>query len=293
MLVFFYGRFFHSIYLACLLSGKIHINDCYQVNQYKNMSKDRNKNSGCNFKAILLLIGFFLFAVLGLQLGKVFNHASNSSVADLSPSLLPTVYRPATNQKNVLLFLSDDLSKQTPTILSIWLIVYSNDPPNMVFLSIYPESNDGNSKRDRVVEKHLRKEKGLFPSQQLWNKLISENYWWDDYLVFDMPFLGKFIDVAGGIDFDNRHLGGMEALSIIAAISDKSSLSKDEQIIIAKGICKRLHNGITPQQSNEDSIFRLASEHYLSDHTPDSLSSAWQSIVTVQPPVDCEFPTSP
>jgi len=184
------------------------------------------------------------------------------------------------------------LSSKRPNLISVWLLIKTDEPPNLIFLPIYPQTENGSSEYDREFAKAIDFDSTGFPTQYFWNTLISSNLWWDHYIIFDKQFIGEIIDSIGGIKYENTNLGGAEALTAVASISDKSNLSTYEQLIIAKAICDKIHNGEINELINTP--FTSQSPNHL--HTNlriGELDNLWGKTISTKPNFDCEFPLQP
>ena len=242
-------------------------------------------------KLILILSFFLLCLILGFRGGVLYNRLKGENTPYSTITAAPTLPHPLTEQENILLILIDDITKSQPTLLGTWLLIKTETPPKLIFLPIYPSTDNINTKLDENLNQSFSLNKSNFPNQQYWNELIAHKYWWNNYILLDREALSTIIDSIGGITYEKKRLSGNDLLSLITAKSDKSEFSMDGQYFITKAICNQMQKH--EEKNPVDSIFKQSSKGIITDFNPNELTKRWNNIIQGQSQFSCEFPSFP
>lgn len=124
----------------------------------------------------LALLAFILFLFLGFQVAKLF-----AAPGEIQSGDLPSQDEVA--QSNILLVHVDQLDRENPALVSLWVIFsYRADPVSLTFLPIYPTGKEGET--DQAALFSLSSDKKISPDflERLQNQY---NLQWSRLILID------------------------------------------------------------------------------------------------------------
>ncbi len=236
----------------------------------------------------------------GLQPG---DHSNAPLPAEALARVINPNQKPPTRmeQHNVLLIGVDDLGSLTPTLESVWLILYIPDLPQITWMPIYPHvlrRQDGMHIEARAsVREAFNITNGAYPSQGFLSIIEEEGIWWDYYILVDQTAVIELIDSLGGIDSltpgkipETKKSSGSEAFSDLRSTSGNLQEALISQANLIQQLCR-----IPPESylklDQALSIFKQLDDHLKTDLTPQQIIEGLQSMVGNGGRFVCDFPS--
>jgi len=204
-------------------------------------------------------------------------------------------------QRNVLLIGVDNLGSLSPTLESVWLILYIPDLPQITWMPIYPQvlrRQDGIRIEARAnVRGAFEISNGAYPTQGFLNTIEDEGIWWDYYIMVDETAVIELIDTLGGIDSltlgklaETSTSSGSEAFSNLRSTSGNLQEALISQADLIQQLCR-----IPPESylklDQVLSIYQRLDDHIKTDLTPQQIIEGLQGMVGNGGRFVCDFPS--
>ncbi len=216
----------------------------------------------------------------------------------ISPHLDPPEMK---QQRNVLLIGVDELGALSPTLESVWLILYIPDLPQITWMPIYPQVLRGQKgihieAKAKVRETFDISGRGI-PTQEFLKTLEEEGIWWDHYIVVDQQAVIGLIDSLGGIDSiasgkspESEKSSGSDAFSDLHSTTGNLQEALISQANLIQQICR-----IPPESyldsDNALSIYQQLKGNLKTDLTPLQIVAGLQGMVSNGGRIVCDFPS--
>jgi hypothetical protein len=138
---------------------------------------------------LLLIILFLVFSVLGFI---VISKAEKLFSANDAPQ--PVYQSINTHQTNLLFIHLDDLQKEQPQLISVWVLFsLSSDTNSLAFKSIYPSVSNENLTGNLISSFSLDLER--LPSAEFLAQLEKLNFDWDGIVIMDQSTIASLGNV--------------------------------------------------------------------------------------------------
>lgn len=228
------------------------------------------------------------------------------SFAPQSPAGFPDldldlVRRPTPEQRNILLVGVDHLGSPSPTLESIWLILYIQDMPQITWMPVYPEiaaSPGGVQIRtDPSLEGNLQLHSGSLLPEVFLQALREKSIHWDNYLILDQAALAGVIDALGGLErlsrqpqAEDEKLDGLQAIAALIPVKENSQAAMLSQAFLIQQLCRtspQSHFNLNRLQS----LFKLLDSHLATDLEPGQIMADMNSMLLYGGGFKCEFPS--
>lgn len=194
---------------------------------------------------------------------------------------------PTNGQRNILIIGVDDLSKENPDLVGIWLLMYFPENPNLTFAPIYPNIKSQNQpSTSQTAEFHTVIRNGSIDKKIL-NQLNQDKIWWHGYVLLDSTAVKE------AVHFSNQ-VNEPETISTTTSVNDPylsggSYLTGiDYQTDLLKHLCQRTNN-ITAD-TDISKILALIPTHIRTDMNLISIIQDWKSLISQENDLVCEFP---
>ena len=194
---------------------------------------------------------------------------------------------PTNGQRNILIIGVDDLSKENPDLVGIWLLMYFPEKPKLSFASVYPNIwNQTQLSTSHTADLHPVIKNGSI-NKKLLNKLHQENIWWHGYVLLDSTAVKK------AVNFYNR-ANDQDSISTTNSVNDPylsgepSLTGIGVQTGILKHFCQRTNN--LTADTDISTILALIPTHIRTDMNLITIIQDWKSLISQEHDLVCEFP---
>lgn len=206
---------------------------------------------------------------------------------------------PRQKQRNLLLIGIDNLDDHSPSLMSVWLILYIPDLPHIIWMPIYPGIEQSQQGVQVVSNADLAEafqlDRDSAPSQEFLRALEGEGMRWDNYAIIDQTAAIDLIDALGGIEIAAtestalQKMSGEEAFAGLLSTSDDLQATLLSQAQLIHQLCRISSRYSINQQIGQ--IIVDFSNHLNTDIDPEQLISDLQTMRMHNGGYVCEFPS--
>lgn len=214
---------------------------------------------------------------------------------------LDLVRRAPPEQRNILLIGVDHLGSPSPTLESIWLILYIQDMPQITWMPIFPEiatsPNGIQIRTDPALEGNLQLQSGSILPESFQQALRDKSIEWNNYLVLDQAAVAGIIDALGGLErlsrqqqIEEEKLDGLQAIAELMPVGDSSQAALLSQAFLIQQLCRtspQSHFNLNRLQS----LFKLLDSHLATDLEPEQILADMNGMLLYGGGFKCEFPS--
>jgi hypothetical protein len=200
-------------------------------------------------------------------------------LADKSNGLASSAPAPYLNaqssdtQFNMVMIHVDDLSKEDPSLVSVWgLFMATHDHPGLIFKPFYPSNLDAKVSEDLAKSFSVTPEKA--PSQKFLEKLYNAtNFSWNSYVLVDDTAV-KTLD---------EWLAGNSADSI-SPVTTRYRIEEEDAIV--QNFCDQFAGLLI--RENQPQWTSLIPNHLRTDFSLESFLTRWEKLTTAPNPPQCK-----
>jgi hypothetical protein len=194
-------------------------------------------------------------------------------------------------QRNILIVGVDDLGEPSPTLSSIWLIIYLQDSPHLMLLPIYPI---GETHPDGTLIDKLDDDFRLTPQRSLHSDFITaleeKEIWWTGHIIIDKYALADVVDFIAEANA-NPFLGGVNAITSIPIARDAPYKSVIGQADLIKNLCQNTTGLSSIPRWQYLHLFAMTQDHFSTDYVAEEALDEWLHLLSEGGGISCEFPS--
>jgi len=236
----------------------------------------------------------------GEQAYSRFRSFAPQSPANFQNMDLGLVRRSTPEQRNVLLIGVDHLGSPSPTLESIWLVLYIQDLPQITWMPIYPEITTRGKHVLIQTDSSLKESFQLLPDsllpQGFQQALRAKHIHWDNLIILDQSAMAGVIDTLGGLERLTSQLAegdvvdGLHSIAILQPANIDSQAALLSQANLIQQLCRtspQEHINLTRLQN----LLKTMSSHLVTDLEPEQVISDMSSMLLYGGGFTCEFPS--
>lgn len=237
----------------------------------------------------------------GEQAESRFRSFAPQSPANFQDLDLQFATRAASEQRNILLIGVDHLGSPSPTLESIWLILYIQDMPQITWMPIYPEvtaSGQGvHIQADTSLEDKFQLQTKMVLAQGFQQALRENNIRWDNLIILDQAAVAGVIDTLGGLErlssqqqAEDGVVDGLNSIAILRPTSESSQTALLSQVNLIQQLCRtspQSHINITRLRQ----LLKTLGSHLMTDLEPEQIIADMNSMLLYGGGFTCEFPS--
>lgn len=215
---------------------------------------------------------------------------SNNVLTPPVPSSAHNGHEQIIHQRNLLVIGVDDLETKSPSLQSVWLIIFMPNTPHFMLLPIYPNGSFVENKQlsmaDPLPETFLL-DKRKAPRESFFKALEVKEIWWNAYILLDETALIEVSNFIGRIS----ETSSTNIIKIVPDADDDPIGSLLGQAEFVQSLCRQ-----TTTISNVDTqqyldLLSKVRGHIISDLDFDTTITEWQELITNSGNISCEFPS--
>jgi len=202
------------------------------------------------------------------------------------PSFSP-IEMPNNGQRNILFIGVDDLSKESPELVGIWLLMYFPGNSNLTLAPVNPKIWSQYQTSTAQTSEFTSVIKNGSLDKKLLNQLHQEEIWWHGYVLLDSTAVIEAVHISNQVN-------DLEAFSTFNSVndpflSDEPNLTGiDYQTDLLKYFCQQT-NYFTIE-TDISKILALIPVHIRTNLNLISIIQDWKSLITQENDLVCEFP---
>lgn len=234
---------------------------------------------------ILSIIAFGICLIVGIQAGsRSLAHPTPAATSTPNLSISPS------QQRTIVLIVTDDVQSPTPHLFGVWLALYRLDVPQVVMVPLYPNSSADPSVAQQDLVDSFALSSDHTPSLGFFSALREFHFEWNGYILSDLTGLARLVDWVGGVHFNGQDANGSMVLSELVSPWDDLTAAFTSQENIFKNLCDRSVD--LPVDTDWMKLTKDLSPRHLQSNLDLQLVVAdWKSLISQQEPVTCQFPS--
>ena len=211
---------------------------------------------------------------------------SNAPNRTSQPSFSP-IEMPNNGQRNILFIGVDDLSKERPELVGIWLLMYFPGNSNLTFAPVNPKIWSQSQTSTPQTSEFTSVIKNGSIDKKLLNQLHQEEIWWHGYVLLDSTAVKE------AVHFSNQ-VNDLEAFSTFNSVNDPFLSGEpkltgiDYQTDLLKYFCQQTNYFTIDTDISK--ILALIPVHIRTNLNLISIIQDWKSLITQENDLVCEFP---
>jgi hypothetical protein len=168
---------------------------------------------------------------------------------------------------------------------SIWLAAHAENSKHKYLIPIFPSTDDQDHNIILANSFSIEQDK---PSEAFWDEMKKENFWWKGYVIGDQDTTIRLIDSLGGIDLQNQHLDGLQAVNSITSWKNNSQISIHQQRLFFESVCNKI---FTDQFPDQKLINEIVDQNSLADTRTKIFIANMIANIENNGRFACNFPT--
>jgi hypothetical protein len=197
------------------------------------------------------------------------------------------------HQRNILVIGVDDLVSASPSLKSVWLIIYMPNIPHFMLLPIYPiksisETNDLSTGGSLKEKFQLDKKKT--PQISFFEAIGANDIWWNSYILMDDTALAEVSNFVGNLD-NNPNFDSISAIKNVPDPEHDPLGALLGQADIVQGLCSQTVRLSTVETQQYLMLLKNIREHVRTDLNFDKTIAEWQQLLLSSGNISCEFPS--
>jgi len=211
---------------------------------------------------------------------------SNSSNR-ISQQSFSQINIPANGQRNILLIGVDDLNKEKPVLMGLWLLMYFPENPNLTFAPVNPVVwRQAQTSTSQTNEINLVARNGSL-DKYFSNQLHQDDIWWHGYILLDSTAVKE------AVQFSNK-LNDLETINSFYPVDDPYLFDDSDltgiahQTDLLNHFCRQTNNFTADTDFSE--ILALIPTHIRTNLSLISIIQDWKSLISQENNLVCEFP---
>lgn len=211
---------------------------------------------------------------------------SNAPNRTSQPSFSP-IDIPNNGQRNILFVGVDDLNKESPELVGIWLLMYFPGKSNLTFAPVNPKIwSQSQTSTSQTAEFNAVIKNGSI-DKKFFSQLRQEDIWWHGYVLLDSTAVKEVVL------FSNQ-VNDLETISTFNSVNDPylsggpNLTGLDYQTDLLKYICQKTNN--FTKDTDISKILALIPIHIRTNLNLISIIQDWKSLITQENNLVCEFP---
>ncbi len=236
----------------------------------------------------------------GEQAQSRFNSFAPQSPPNFQDMDLSVVRRPEPEQRNILLIGVDHLGSPSPTLESIWLVLYIQDMPQITWMPIYPEITTRGRSVQIQTDTSLKENFQIIPDsllpQGFHQALRAKHIRWDNMIILDQSAVAGVIDTLGGLErltslpAEGDVVDGLHSIAILQPADEDSQAALLSQANLIQQLCRtspQSHINLTRLHA----LLKTMSNHLITDLDPEQVIADMNSMLLYGGGFTCEFPS--
>jgi hypothetical protein len=236
---------------------------------------------------------FVIFLVTGLWGGlsigsSSFARSKETPLAVDSGKSPVTTTLPTTGQRNLLVVGVDNLTAAHPRLEGAWLVMYFKGKPDLTFLPLHPQPNENSKPTSSGIYASFSLDETGHPSQDFLEQL-SQQIWWNNYIVIDKTALTALIDLLGGMQVGNQHLTGAQVLAKMVSTWEGTNGAYVGQARLLSHLCEQAQ-AISLSEEQVTAKLKQIETNLATDLDINENLGVWLNKTNNSRSLYCEFP---
>lgn len=197
------------------------------------------------------------------------------------------------HQRNLLVIGVDDLDSDSPSLKSVWLIIFMPNTPHFMLLPIYPNSSFSGNNQLSIsanLSGAFQLDRHKTPRDSFFKAIKAKDIWWNGYILLDETALIEVNDFVGRISQINSS-NIINTLKNVPDPDDDPLGSLLGQAQIVQSLCSQTLHLSTVDKRQYLKLLEKVREHIRSDLDFDTTITDWQQLITYSGNISCEFPS--
>lgn len=222
-----------------------------------------------------------VLAFIAILLSSTFR---GQNIQKVSP--LPT---PSNGQQNILVIGVDDLGRENPRLVGMWLVIYFPSKPTITFVPIYPEPQRTTLAESLPFARSFKLDTEGTPHVDFLNLLRQEQIWWNGYVLLDETAIAEAVDFFGSEKVnDGEIFNGKKILIASTSSWGDTSQTIDNQTNLIRQLCSQM--SYLDADTDIKPILNLIPSHIRTNMNLINIIQDWRSLITQEDNLVCEFP---
>ena len=238
---------------------------------------------------ILCFITFMSCLAVGIYISNTPSLLLNSQS---TPTPFVTIEQDTSkmHQRNLVLVQVDDLKSSSPRLISVWLLLYFVEQPDISTILVYPQPNASPNNQAPELEKSFSLDGSGALSAPFIAVLKRYNFQYDGYMLMDNQGMARWIDWLHGVDLQDgkgMQTGAAVVQSMVlpwnGQVEARTWQEKTSQAICDKIIVLKTDSQWFPI------LFELMPDHFRTNLNLDMAVLDWKSLVSQEEPLSCSL----
>lgn len=236
---------------------------------------------------VLSILMFSLLFLIGYWIGHGISRQVISSNVTYPANLSQDDLLPVDEQVNILVISVDHREGETPTLRSVWLVVYLPDESEAMFLPVFPKIVNDEARYDDNLTQAFTIDQDGIPGVEFFDTL-QKRFKWDHFIVVEDKALIQAIDMIGGVFLNGRTQQGQQALETLHLIREDPNLLLLNESAAITSACQKVS---ISERNDLKSQFKKLSNQLTTDADLSPRLNNWLSWSDGSKKLRCEFPT--
>lgn len=197
------------------------------------------------------------------------------------------------HQRNLLIIGVDDLVSDSPSLKSVWLIIFMPNTPHFMLLPVYPNNSlaEKNQLPSTVtLQGAFQVDRHKTPRDSFFKALEAKDIWWNGYILLDETALIEVSNFVSRIG-ENSKSNVLNTIKNVPNPDDDPLGSLLGQAEFVQSLCNQTTHLSTVDTQQYLKLLEKVHKHIHSDLDFETIIKDWQQLITYSGNISCEFPS--